>query len=244
MLLTPLAEDADWLAADLARRRAPNQTSERDQLQTRRQFEGRVDAKLGLMGKSFLALESAHREFIARQRVFFIASAAAGTRVNVSPKPTQALRIIDAKTVGYLDLTGSGNETAAHLLADGRLTLMFCAFEGPPLILRLFGAGRVLLRDDALYDSLQAAHFGGIEPAGARQMVLLDVDLVRTSCGFGVPLFEYSGEREVLQRWAATKGEAGLREYRREKNMASLDGLPTGFHERESAVEARRETIR
>jgi hypothetical protein len=191
-----------------------------------------------LMGKSFLALEPAHREFIARQRVFFIASAAAGTHVNVSPKPTAALRIIDAKTVGYLDLTGSGNETAAHLLAGGRLTLMFCAFDGSPTILRLFGAGRVIFRDDAMYEMLLAAQYSGSEPPGARQMVLLEVDLVRTSCGFGVPLFDYAGERDTLQRWAATKGEAGLRDYRREKNMESLDGLPTGFHERASAFEA------
>ena len=191
------------------------------------------------MGKSFSALEPAHREFIARQRIFFIASAAAGARINVSPKPTAALRILGANAVAYLDLTGSGNETAAHLCADGRLTLMFCAFDGPPLILRLYGAGRVVLRDDPRYDALLAEHFGGAEPPGARQLIVLDVERVQTSCGFGVPCFAYTGERDTLRRWAATKGEAGLRAYRREKNARSIDGLPTGFRERPEPLRIR-----
>jgi hypothetical protein len=181
------------------------------------------------MAQSFAALEPNHAGFIARQRIFFIASAAAGTRVNVSPKPAVALRVVDANTVVYLDLTGSGNETAAHLFADGRLTFMFCAFAGPPLILRLFGKGRALRRNDPAYAALLTSLFGGQEPPGARQMIRLDVDLVRTSCGFGVPLFEFAGDRDTLVRWAGTKGEAGLRDYRRAKNMMSLDGFPTGF---------------
>jgi hypothetical protein len=189
-----------------------------------------------IMAKSFSALESAHQEFIARQHLFFIASAAADTRVNISPKPTEALRIIGPNAAIYLDLTGSGNETAAHLLAGGRLTFMFCAFDGVPLILRLFGSGRVFSRDDARYRSHLSAHFGGVEPAGARQMVLLDIDLVRTSCGFGVPLFTYAGERDTLRRWTVSKGESALRVYRRDKNMQSLDGLPTGFHEAAAAT--------
>jgi hypothetical protein len=188
------------------------------------------------MAQSFSALDPKHAEFIARQHVFFIASAAPGTRVNISPKPTAALRVIDPSTVVYLDLTGSGNETAAHLLADGRLTFMFCAFAGPPLILRLFGHGRVLRRAGSAYEMLLGSTFGGVEPSGARQMIVLDVDLVRTSCGFGVPLFDYAGERDTLQRWAATKGEAGLRDYRRAKNVESLDGLPTGFSDAEETV--------
>jgi hypothetical protein len=183
------------------------------------------------MGKSYAALEPAHIDFIASQHVFFIASAAAGARVNVSPKPTGALRIPDANTAVYLDLTGSGNETAAHLLADGHLTFMFCAFDGRPKILRLFGRGCVLRRDGAAYAGYLASGFGGVEPAGARQMVLLAVDLVRTSCGYGVPLFDYVGERDTLARWADAKGEAGLRQYRQEHNAASIDGLPTGLCE-------------
>jgi hypothetical protein len=193
-------------------------------------------AESPVMAQSFSALDAKHTDFITRQRVFFIASAAPGTRVNLSPKPTAALRVLDPSTVVYLDLTGSGNETAAHLFADGRLTFMFCAFEGPPLILRLFGQGRILRHDGSAYQTLLGSTFGGSEPAGARQMVVLDVDLVRTSCGFGVPFFDYVGERDTLERWAAAKGEAGLRDYRRAKNVESLDGFPTGYTDVEEAV--------
>jgi hypothetical protein len=181
------------------------------------------------MGKQFPELDSSHREFIGRQRIFFAASAAPGARVNISPRGTDAFAIIDARTVAYLDLTGSGNETAAHLKADGRLTLMFCAFDGPPNILRLYGRGEVLRRGGRDYAALLGSAFGGVEPAGARQIVRLAVDLVLTSCGYGTPLFEYSGERPSLDNWSRSKGEDGLEAYRREKNMASIDGLPTGL---------------
>jgi hypothetical protein len=106
---------------------------------------------------------------------------------------------------------------------------MFCSFEGPPLILRLYGRGRILRRGGPEYAQLLAAEFGGVEPLGARQFVRLDVELVQTSCGYGVPLFDYRGERDTLTRWAEAKGEAGLEAYRREKNVRSLDGLPTGL---------------
>lgn len=181
------------------------------------------------MAKRFPRIEQAHRDFIARQRVFFTATAAPGARVNVSPRESEALRVLGPDAVAFLDLTGSGCETAAHLGADGRMTLMFCAFEGPPSILRLYGRGRSLPRGADGYARLLAGAFGGDEPAGARQIVLLDVDLVQTSCGYGVPLFEYAGERPAIRRWAEAKGEAGLEAYRREKNAASLDGLPSGL---------------
>jgi len=181
------------------------------------------------MGKQFGSIEKVHHEFIERQRIFFTASAAAGTRVNVSPKDAASLRILHANAVAYLDQTGSGSETAAHLLADGRLTLMFCAFEGPPVILRLYGTGKSLVRGTAEYSELLASLFGNEEPLGARQIVWLDIDLVQTSCGYGVPLFEYAGERPTLLRWAQAKGEDGLVEYRRLKNSTSIDGLPTGL---------------
>jgi hypothetical protein len=199
-----------------------------------------ASANSGAMAQSFSALSPKHTDFIARQRIFFIASAAAGTRVNVSPKPADAVRVIDANTVIYLDLTGSGNETAAHVFADGALTFMFCAFEGPPSILRLFGKGRVLRRDTEAYAALLGPAFAGVEPPGARQMVRLDVDLVRTSCGFGVPLFAYAGERDTLTRWATAKGEAALRDYRRTKNMESLDGFPTGLEDAAAPAHAGR----
>ncbi len=181
------------------------------------------------MAEQFCSIERIHLDFILRQRVFFIASAAAGTRVNVSPKPVTALRVLGANSAVYLDQTGSGNETAAHLRVDGRLTFMFCAFEGPPRILRLFGRGSVLRRDEAAYGELLEAEFDGKEPSGARQMVSLDVELVQTSCGYGVPLFTFVAERDTLKRWADAKGEAGLNVYRRKKNARSIDGLSTGL---------------
>lgn len=183
------------------------------------------------MGKQFAKIEPDYREFIERQRIFFNASAASHGRVNVSPRDVAALRIIDEHSVIYLDRTGSGNETAAHLLADGRLTLMFCAFEGRPLILRLYGLGRVVARHSAEYSKLLAVHYGDIEVPGARQIVCLDVDLVQTSCGMNVPFYDYIGERDQLTRWAETKGDAALEQYRREKNSVSIDGLPTGMFE-------------
>jgi Pyridoxamine 5'-phosphate oxidase len=183
------------------------------------------------MAKQFPSIEPSLQKFILQQRIFFAASAATEGKVNVSPKEAAALRILGANRVAYLDQTGSGNETAAHLRANGRLTLMFCAFDGPPLILRLYGQGHVLLRGRPAYCEMLASSFSNLEPPGARQIVVLDVDLVQTSCGYGVPLFEYAGDRPTLQRWAEAKGEEGLKEYRRSKNAYSIDGLPTGLIE-------------
>jgi hypothetical protein len=187
------------------------------------------------MGKQFPAMTPAHREFIARQRIFFTASATAASRVNVSPRPTDALRVLDERTVAFLDLTGSGSETAAHLRADGRITLMFCALDEPPNILRLYGRGASFPRTSEDYTALLASAFGDQEPLGARQIVRIDIDLVQTSCGYGVPLFEYVGERDTLRRWAEKKGDAGLEEYRRQNNVRSIDGLPTGLAEEDPA---------
>ncbi|MFZ4409019.1 MAG: pyridoxamine 5'-phosphate oxidase family protein [Paracraurococcus sp.] len=183
------------------------------------------------MAKQFPRIEPAHREFLLRQKVFFTASAAADGRVNLSPKGLDALRVLGPDAVCYLDRTGSGNETAAHLRATGRLTIMTCAFEGPPLILRLYGQGRILKRGGAEYAALLEGAFGGEEPPGARHIVHLTIDLVQTSCGFGVPIFDYVEERPTLTRWAEAKGEDGLDAYRREKNTSSIDGLPTGLLE-------------
>jgi hypothetical protein len=183
------------------------------------------------MSKHFAEIEPAHAAFIARQHMFFTASAAPGARINLSPKGLDGLRVLNARQVVYLDHTGSGNETAAHLAADGRLTLMVCAFEGAAMILRLYGRGRVLPRGGTEYRRLLTDAFADAEPPGARQMVLLEVDGVQTSCGFGVPLYDYGGERDSLTRWADHQGEAGLADYRAQKNRVSIDGLPTGFEE-------------
>jgi hypothetical protein len=147
------------------------------------------------------------------------------------PKDRASLRILSENSVAYLDQTGSGNETAAHLRAHGRLTLMFCAFAGPPLILRLYGHGKTLGRGSREYSDLLASAFANEERPGSRQIVVLDVDLVQTSCGYGVPLFAYVDERPTLTRWAEAKGEDRLEEYRRLKNRFSIDGLPTGLFE-------------
>lgn len=181
------------------------------------------------MAKQFPSLDARLTAFIARQPIFFTASAAEGARVNVSPRGTEHLRILGPNAAAYLDLTGSGSETAAHLRADGRLTLMLCAFEGPPMILRLYGRGQVLRRGGETYGALLDEAFDGVEPHGARQIVHLDIDRVQTSCGYGVPLFEPRGPRGGLDRWAEAKTEAELEAYRRQKNAVSIDGLPTGL---------------
>ena len=187
------------------------------------------------MAKQFPSIEPKQRAFIERQHVFFVASAAPGSRVNLSPKGLDALRVLGPNRVVYLDRTGSGNETAAHMLADGRLTIMFCAFEGPPLILRLYGRGRVIRRGGAEYAALLAAEYGGNEPLGARQIVEIAIDLVQTSCGYAVPNYEFIGDRPSLDNWAAAKGPDGLEAYWHEKNERSIDGLPTGMFAEEAA---------
>lgn len=190
------------------------------------------------MAKQFAEIGRQHRDFIERQHIFFTASAAAGSRINLSPKDAASLRVLGPNRVAYLDCTGSGNETSAHMLADGRLTIMLCAFQGPPLIMRLYGVGEVLRRGTVGYDEILAGAFDGREPVGARQIVVLSVDLVQTSCGYGVPLFDYVDERPSLTRWAEAKGEEGLEAYRRAENTVSIDGLPTGWPSDEVAVPA------
>lgn len=176
------------------------------------------------MAKFYPALTEELTEFIRAQHLFFTASATADSRINLSPKGLQTLCILSPTRVAYLDLTGSGAETAAHMRADGRLTLMFCSFEGPPLILRLYGKGTLVRPNDAAWENL----YRGFPPIpGARQVVVLDIESLQTSCGFGVPRYEFRGERDALVSWAEKKGAAGLRQYRAEKNRISIDGLPT-----------------
>jgi len=181
------------------------------------------------MAQDHPALLPQHVKFIAAQHMFFTASAAAGSHINISPRSTRWFRVLGDNSAAYLDLTGSGNETAAHMKADGRMTIMFCALDGPPLILRLYGQGRAIHRGSDEYASLLAEHFGGEEPPGARQIMRLDFDLVKTSCGYGVPLYDYRTERETLDKWAERKGPDGIEAYKRQKNVVSMDGLPTGI---------------
>ncbi|MDO8288374.1 MAG: pyridoxamine 5'-phosphate oxidase family protein [Parvibaculum sp.] len=181
------------------------------------------------MAKQFPALDKAQTDFIERQHMFFTASAAATGHINLSPKGLDGLRVIGPNAVVYMDHTGSGNETAALLKQDGRLTIMFCAFDGVPMILRLYGRGTLLKKGSTDYNSLLASAFNGVEPTGARHMIRLDFDLVQTSCGMGVPLYDYKEERASLTRWADAQGQDGLETYRRQKNMISLDGWSTGL---------------
>ncbi len=183
------------------------------------------------MAKDYDGLNDKITDFIARQRMFFTATAAASSRINMSPRSTECLRVIAPNTVIYLDRTGSGNETAAHLRADGRMTIMFCAMEGAPQIVRLYGRGTIVHRDSNVYEALLDTWYDGDAPEGARQIVRLDFDLVKTSCGFGVPVFEYVEERDTLEKWANKKGPEGVADYWRDENQTSIDGLPTGIFE-------------
>jgi hypothetical protein len=180
------------------------------------------------MARFYPALEARHRDFIAAQKLFFTASGPADSRLNLSPKGMASLRVLSDSRVAYLDLTGSGNETAAHLKHDGRLTMMWCSFDTDPLILRLYGRGRTVRRQDAEWGELRRCF-----PAlpGERQIVVLDIEAVQTSCGYAVPRYLYTGERDTLARWAEKKGAVGLLDYWREKNQVSIDGLPTGLLE-------------
>jgi hypothetical protein len=162
--------------------------------------------------------------WIARQPMFFVATApSGGGHVNLSPKGLDTLRVLGPKRVAYLDLTGSGVETIAHLRENGRVTLMWCAFTGPPRIMRVYGRGTVHRRGTAEFDEL-AGHFPDL--AGARSVIDVDVEMVSSSCGYAVPLMEYQGQRDRLLEWAEHKGDDGLAEYWASKNAKSVDGLP------------------
>ena len=166
------------------------------------------------------------RAFIERQHVFFVATAplAGDGRVNLSPTGLDGTFVVlDEHHVAYLDLTGSGAETAAHLRENGRITLMFCAFEGPPNIVRLHGHGRYVSLDEAEFASLRRRF---ADHPGARGVVVVDVARVSDSCGYAVPLMAHEGDRDLLTSWATHRGEAGLETYRAQKNATSIDGLP------------------
>jgi hypothetical protein len=176
------------------------------------------------MARIYPGLTEDHQQFIATQQVFFVGTATAESWVNVSPKGLDTLRIIDRNRLAWLNLTGSGNETAAHVQENGRMTLMFCAFSGDPTILRLYGAATAVHRGDSEWGTL----FPLFAPApGARQIFLLDIERVQTSCGFGVPCYTYEGPRDELIAWASRLGDHGLRNYWEQKNQFSIDGLPT-----------------
>jgi hypothetical protein len=205
----------------------PSSGQAKESARTRLDPRLRTRSHGGVMGKFFEQLTPAHREFIARQKIYFIATAPDSGRVNVSPKGYDSFRVLSPTRAGYLDLTGSGAETAAHLAQNGRATLMFCAFEGDPLILRLYGRGRSVQPHEDDWKQLRPLF--GPHLAGERQLVIVDIESVQTSCGFGVPFFESVGPRPTLVDWAEKKGPEGLAAYRAEKNANSIDGLPTAL---------------
>ena len=177
------------------------------------------------MGKVYDDISPELAAWLGQQRMFFVASAPldAGGFVNCSPKGLDSFRILGPREVAYLDLTGSGVETIAHLRENGRIVFMFCAFDGSPKIVRLHGIARVAEAGTAEHEELRS-HFG--DHPGIRAIIRASVTRVSDSCGYAVPRYEFTSERDTLTRWAEAKGEAGLEHYRRKKNVLSIDGLP------------------
>ncbi|MBD9356410.1 pyridoxamine 5'-phosphate oxidase family protein [Methylomonas albis] len=181
------------------------------------------------MGKRFDELSTKHIHFISEQKLFFVGTATADSRVNISPKGMDSLRVLGPNRVAWLNTTGSGNETSAHIQQAPRMTILFCAFDGTPLILRLYGTAKVVHQYDPEWVDL----FARFKPLpGARQIFDVNVDLVQTSCGMAVPYFSYAGERELLSDWAEKQGEQGLRDYWTKNNQTSIDGITTHILEK------------
>jgi hypothetical protein len=178
------------------------------------------------MAQRFDVLSDMQQQFIAAQKIFFVGTATADSRVNISPKGMDSLRVMNDKRLLWLNVTGSGNESAAHVQQDPRMTIMFCAFEGTPLILRLYGSAKVVHKNDAEWNELYAL-FNPLP--GARQIFDLTIDLVQNSCGMAVPYMSYEGERELLNEWAVKKGEAGVKQYWVDKNQKSIDDIPSNI---------------
>lgn len=177
-----------------------------------------------IVGKQYSEIPDKLKQFIEDQKIFFVGTATTDSRINVSPKGMDSLRILNISRVVWLNVTGSGNETSAHIQENSRMTLMFAAFEGNPMILRIYGNARVIHKNDPEWKELYSL----FRPLpGARQIFDLTVELVQTSCGMGVPFYDYAGEREQLNEWANKKGKDGIKAYWEEKNQESLDGKPS-----------------
>lgn len=178
------------------------------------------------MGKFTTSMSQAHKDFIAEQHMYFVGSAPLSKEghVNLSPKGLDSFRVLGDNKVAYLDVISSGNETSAHILENGRITIMFCSFTKTPNILKLYGKGEAILPTSPKWEEY-AKYFEVY--SSSRQIIVVDVELVQTSCGFGVPLYDFVGQREIHFEWAEKKGAAGLSQYIDENNIISLDGLPT-----------------
>lgn len=186
------------------------------------------------MAKQYGEISEKLQQFIENQKVFFIGTATGDSRVNISPKGLDSLRILNSKRVIWLNVTGSGNETAAHLQENSRMTIMFAAFEGKPLILRLYGQAKAIHRNDPEWEQLYPL----FDPLpGARQVFDVQVELVQTSCGMAVPLYDYQEDRQLLSNWAEKRGEDGIKEYWEKTNQISLDGQETHIVEKNTSIE-------
>jgi len=176
------------------------------------------------MGKKLNYITSELKDFIKNQKIFFVGTAAEEGRVNVSPKGIDTFRVLGDNKIIWLNLTGSGNETAAHLLKNDRMTILFCAFEGKPLILRLYGTANIYHPRDQEFDK-----YLNLFPttAGSRQIIELNIDLVQTSCGYSVPFMDFKEERTTLNIWAEKQGNDKIEKYWAEKNTQSIDGFET-----------------
>ena len=178
------------------------------------------------MAQQFAELSGKHIQFIAEQRIFFVGTATADSRVSVSPKGMDSLKVLSGNRIAWLNVTGSGNETSAHVQQDPRMTIMFCAFEGQPLILRLYGNAKVVHKSDPEWGNLISL----FKPLpGARQIFDVALDLVQTSCGMSVPYYTYDGDRELLNDLTAKIGEEGIKQFWKERNQMSIDGIPTNI---------------
>lgn len=178
------------------------------------------------MGQQYSQLSEQHIRFIAQQRIFFVGTATAESRVSVSPKGMDSLRVLDPGRVVWLNVTGSGNETSAHVQHNPRMTIMFCAFDGDPLIMRLYGTAKVIHNGDPEWTDLLPL----FKPLpGARQLFDVTIDLVQTSCGMAVPRLALVEDRELLNDWAVKKGPDGIAQYWAEKNQSTIDGIPTNI---------------
>jgi len=181
------------------------------------------------MSKKFNELSTKHIEFIEQQKIFFVGTAAANGTVNISPKGYGSLKVLSPSRIIWLNVTGSGNETSAHVQLNPRMTMMFTSFDGSPVTLRIYGKASVIHKLDEEWEDLNS-HFEQI--VGARQIFDLAIELVQTSCGMSIPYFEYKGDRDIQIKWATKKGEVGLREFWGEENQQSIDGFPTNILEK------------
>ncbi len=189
-----------------------------------KEFNSQCEIKKDKMGKRYTEINETQASFIKNQKIFFVGTAATDGRVNISPKGMDSFRVIGANKIVWLNLTGSGNETAAHLQLNDRMTIMFCAFDGKPLILRLYGNATIYHPRNEEFDQLNTLFS---EIPGKRQIIEMSVDLVQESCGFAVPLLDFKEERVILKNWADKQGKNGISEYWAAKNTKSIDNFDT-----------------